>query len=133
MKSTFVKYAAAATIGALLSLPGVALAQEAGSSTLGIEVTRIDAVAKGWSVRKSVLDQAIFNDKGEEIGTVVDVIVTPEEALSYAIVSDGGYLGIAEHHVAVPVDQIKIVDDKFQLPGATKDTLQKAPAFVYAK
>ena len=133
MKTSLVKYVAVAALGTVLSLPGLAAAQQAGSSTLGIEVTKIEAVAKGWSIRKSVLDKAIFNDKGEEIGTITDVIATPDDALSYAIISDGGYLGVAEHYVAVPVSQIKIVDGKFQLPGATKDTLQKAPAFVYAE
>lgn len=126
------KWTVASALGFSLATIGVAGAQVAGTTTLGIEVTRVEAVAKGWSLKKALLDQSIFNDKGEEIGTVADVIVTPEESLSYAIISDGGYLGIAEHYVAIPIDQIKIVKNKFQLPGATKDALQKAPAFKYA-
>ncbi len=125
--------AVAAGLGALMTMTIPAVAQEAGRTTLGVSVTTIDAVAKGWSIRKEVLDHSVYNEKGEEIGTVADVIVSPSEAISYAIVSDGGYLGIAEHYVAVPVNQFKVVGGKYQLPGATKDALKNAPAFRYTK
>jgi len=41
-------------------------------------------------------------------------------------------LGIDRHDVAIPVSQIKQVDGKFVLAGATKDTLKAMPPFEYA-
>ena len=40
--------------------------------------------------------------------------------MSYAIVGTGGFLGVAQHDVAIPVGQLKVEGDKLMLPGATK-------------
>src|SRR4029434_4240506 len=47
--------------------------------------------------RKTILDKAVYNSSGEKIGEVADLIITPEKAVSYAIVGTGGVLGIAQH------------------------------------
>jgi len=31
-----------------------------------------------------------------------DIIITPEKAVSYAIIGTGGFLGLAKHDVAIP-------------------------------
>jgi hypothetical protein len=61
------------------------------------------------------------------------LIVTPSRSLSYAIVGVGGFLGIGEHNVAVPVSKFKQQMGKITLPGATKDALKAAPKFEYAQ
>jgi hypothetical protein len=63
---------------------------------------------------------------------VDDIIVAPDEAISYAIMSVGGFLGLGEHYVAIPVNQCKADDGKFVLPGATKNTLKAIPKFEYS-
>ncbi len=59
--------------------------------------------------------------------------MTPSRSLSYAIVGVGGFLGLGEHNVAVPVSMFKQQMGKITLPGATKDALKAAPKFEYAK
>ena len=49
-----------------------------------------------------------------------------------AIVNVGGFLGLAKHDVAIPVSQLKLIDKKLVLPGATKDALKASPEFQYA-
>ena len=83
--------------------------------------------AKGWSVKHTILGQRVYNDNKERVGTIDDIIVTPDKAISYAIVNAGGFLGLAKHNVAVPVSQFKLVDKKLVLPGATKDALKASP------
>ena len=34
----------------------------------------------------------VYNDKNEKVGVVDDLIITPEKAVSYAIVGTGGFL-----------------------------------------
>ena len=53
--------------------------------------------------------------------------------MTYAIVNAGGFLAVAKHDVAVPVSQLKLVDNKLVLAGATKDALKASPPFEYAK
>jgi hypothetical protein len=65
------------------------------------------------------------------VGTLDDVIVTPDKSVSYAIVNAGGFLAVAKHDIAVP-SHFKLVDNKLVLPGATKDALEASPPFEYA-
>ena len=112
---------------------GTALGQVAGSTTIGVTVDEQKVLAVGWSAKKQILDKAVYNSSGEKIGEVEDLIITPEKAVSYAIVGTGGFLGIDRHDVAIPVGQLKLEGDKLMLPGATKEGLKALPKFVYAK
>ena len=108
-------------------------AQVAGSTTVGISVEEMKMVALGWSAKKKILGKAVYNDKNEKIGTVDDLIITPEKSVSYAIVGAGGFLGMGKHDVAVPVGQFKEDKGRIILAGATKDALKAMPKFEYAK
>jgi sporulation protein YlmC with PRC-barrel domain len=108
-------------------------AQVAGTTLLGVTVTELQEVTKGWSVKRKILGQPVYNDNKERVGTVDDLIVTPDKAISYAIVNAGGFLGLAKHYVAIPVSQLKLVDKKLVLPGATKEALKASPEFQYAQ
>ena len=88
-------------------------------------------VATGWSAQRQVLRQPVFNDKDERIGTVDDIIIAPNKAISYVVINAGGFIGVTKHDVAIPVSQLQAVDGKLVLPGATRD--HKAnPPFEYA-
>jgi sporulation protein YlmC with PRC-barrel domain len=75
----------------------------------------------------------LFTTTTTNVGSVDDIIITPEKAVSYAIIGTGGFLGLAKHDVAIPVSQFKLVDKKLVLPGATKDALKAIPEFQYAQ
>jgi sporulation protein YlmC with PRC-barrel domain len=108
-------------------------AQVAGSTTLGVTVEELKAVAIGWSAKKKILGKDVYNDKNEKIGVVDDLIITPDRSLSYAIIGAGGFLGIGKHDVAIPVGQFKEDKGKIVLAGASKDALKAMPKFEYAK
>ena len=117
---------------ALIS-PTISHAQVAGSTLLGVSVAELQEVVNGWSVKRTILGQPVYNDNNERVGSVDDIIITPEKAVSYAIIGTGGFLGLAKHDVAIPVSQFKLVDKKLVLPGATKDALKAIPEFQYAQ
>ena len=108
-------------------------AQVAGSTTVGVTVEEMKVVALGWSAKKKILGKAVYNDKNEKIGTVDDLIITPDKSVSYAIIGAGGFLGMGKHDVAVPVGQFKEDKGRIVLAGATKDALKAMPKFEYAK
>jgi sporulation protein YlmC with PRC-barrel domain len=108
-------------------------AQVAGSTTLAISVEELKAVAIGWSAKKKILGKDVYNDTGDKIGVVDDLIITPDRSISYAIIGAGGFLGIAKHDVAIPVGRFKEDKGRIVLAGATKDALKAAPKFEYAK
>jgi PRC-barrel domain len=121
------------SVGLMLMLSHTVHAQVAGSTLVGVTVTEMRDVAVGWSVKRKILNAPVFNDQKEKIGEVVDIIVTPAKAVSYAIVNAGGYLKITKHDVAIPVSQLKLVEGKLVLPGATRAALKASPEFKYAK
>jgi sporulation protein YlmC with PRC-barrel domain len=94
---------------------------------LGVTVNELRDVTKGWSAKRSILGQPVYNDKDERVGSVDDIVVTRDKAVSYAIVNAGGFLGLMKHNVAIPVSQFKLVDKKFVLPGVTKEALKASP------
>ena len=108
-------------------------AQVAGSTTIGASQKEMKLVAVGWSAKKKILGTAVYNDKNEKIGTVDDIIIAPDRAVSFAIIGVGGFVGIGKHDVAIPVNQIREEKDRLVLPGATNEALKALPEFQYAK
>jgi sporulation protein YlmC with PRC-barrel domain len=109
-----------------------AQAQVPGSTLIGVAAAELTAVTLGWSAKKQVLGKAVFNDQKRRIGTIDDIIVAPDRAISYAIIGAGGCVGLGKHDVAIPVNQIKQVEGRFVLAGGTKDALKAMPPFKYA-
>jgi sporulation protein YlmC with PRC-barrel domain len=115
-----------------LAAPTISHAQVAGTTLLGVSVEEMRNVALGWSVKRTILGQPVYNDNNERVGSIDDIIIAPDKAISYAIVNARGYLGLAKHDVAVPVSKFKLVEGKLVLPGATKEALKASPEFQYA-
>src|SRR6476660_10520456 len=103
--------------------------QVVGSTQLGVAVAELRDVTTGWSAKRQVLGKTVYNDSGDGIGKVDDIIVSPDKAVSYAIIGAGGFLGVGRHDVAIPVSQIKQSDGKLVLTGATKDAIKAMPPF----
>jgi PRC-barrel domain protein len=72
------------------------VAQMAGVSVSTVELRD---VAAGWSAKKQILGKGVYNDTGDKVGEINDLIVTPTKAVSYAIVGVGGFLGMGEHEI----------------------------------
>jgi sporulation protein YlmC with PRC-barrel domain len=106
--------------------------QVVGSTQLGVAYAELRDVTTGWSTKKQVLGKKVFNDSGETVGTIDDIIVSPDKAVSYAIIGAGGFLGVGRHDVAIAVSQLKESGDRFILAGATKDAIKAMPEFEYA-
>jgi len=113
-------------------LMGLADAQIAGSTAVGITVTEANRIAMGWSVKRSLLGKPVFNDVGEKIGRVQDLIVAPDRSVSYLIVGAGGFIGIGTHDVAIPVSQVHDRNGRLEMSGATREVVKAMPPFVYA-
>jgi len=127
-------FTAIAAASVLLAGATTAIGQQVvGSTQLGIAVAELRDVTTGWSAKRQVLGKTIYNDSGDGIGKVDDIIVAPDKAVSYAIIGAGGFLCVGRHDVAIPVGQLKQQSDgKFVLAGATKDALKAMPPFEYA-
>jgi hypothetical protein len=118
--------------GLALIVPAVAGAQVAGSTVVGVAAAEMREVTAGWSAKRQVLGQPVYNEKNEKIGAIDDIIVSPAKAVSYAIVGVGGFLGVARHDVVVAVSQFSLTDGRLVLAGGSKEALQAMPSFEYS-
>jgi len=80
-----------------------------------------------------VLGATVLNEANEKVGTIDDLIVTPNDKVPYAVLSIGGFLGVGTRLVVVPYDTLKAGDKIMVLPGATRDSLKTLPEFNYVK
>ncbi len=122
-----------AALALMLMSAGSVHGQVAGSATTGIGAEEMKVVALGWSAKKQILGKDVYNDTNQKIGVIDDLIITPDKAVSFAIIGAGGFLGVGKHDVAIPVSQLKPDRDKFILPGATRDRIKAMPEFEYGK
>src|SRR5262245_11200468 len=81
----------------------------------------------------SVIGSSVFTAADENIGDINDLIVDNKGTVQAAIVGVGGFLGMGEKDVAVPLDKINVARDEnnaIKLTiAASRDDLDKAPAF----
>ena len=92
----------------------------------------VSAVKLENGVRASKLIGAtVYSEQNEGVGSVDDLVMTEGNKVTVAVVAVGGFLGLGSKLVAVPFDQLKRDADRVVLPGATKETLNAMPNFVY--
>jgi hypothetical protein len=115
----------------LVATAGNAGAPVAGTVTLGTTMEVTQAIAVGHRASK-LIGAPVYNEQEEKVGSIDDLIITPDHSLSYAILSVGGFLGLGGRLVAIPVEQIRDEKGRLILPGATKEALKKVPEFQYA-
>jgi hypothetical protein len=116
---------------ALASLVAAPLAQAQVTGTATVGIRTLQTIASGWSVKKQVLGKLVYNEEGDQVGRIDDLIVGPNTPVPFVIIGAGGFVGLNRHHVAIPAEQLRERDGTFVLPGATKAVIKALPPFEY--
>jgi hypothetical protein len=127
-----IRQATTSLVGAALlaaSLASPALAQ---GTQQTVSLMQVDpaTLATGYRTSK-VVGSTVVNEANVPVGTIDDLIVTPNEKVPFAVLSVGGFLGIGTKFVVVPFSELQMQDHKVVLTGATKASLNALPAFTY--
>ena len=116
------KYAVAGLAASAL-LATVAFAQSP-SATTDRATTAAPAAAsdtssfKGsWRASKLV-GLNVYNDSNESLGSINDLLTDKSGNIKAVVIGVGGFLGVGEHLVAVPLDKVKFVDEPIAYTGA---------------
>jgi sporulation protein YlmC with PRC-barrel domain len=120
--------AGAAVVAAALTGPAFS---QGTPQTLSLMKVDPASVATGYRVSK-VVGSTVVNEANETVGTIDDLIVTPNERVPFAVLSVGGFLGMGTKYVVVPFSSLVVKDKKMVVPGATKDSLKSLPEFKYS-
>ena len=120
------KYAIAGIAGSAL-LASVAFAQSPStnsantdSATKAAPATASDTTSfKGnWRASKLV-GLNVYNDSNESLGSINDLLTDKSGDIKGVVIGVGGFLGVGEHLVAVPLDKVKFVEDPIAYTGAS--------------
>jgi len=88
--------------------------------------------AGDWTSMGAYHNQDVYNRSGEKIGTVKELLVTPEGRVGAAVIGVGRFLGVGEKDVAVPFSALQFdgrENNRRIVIDAMKETLQGAPTF----
>ena len=111
------KYTIAGVAGSML-LATVAFAQTPAAQTPAATTTdkagatsNMSASHQGeWRASKMV-GLNVYNDKNESVGSINDMLTDKSGAIKAVVIGVGGFLGVGEHLVAVPMDKVKFVSE----------------------
>lgn len=78
-----------------------------------------------------VIGSAVYNEQRQKIGTINDLLISNGHDVGTAVISVGGFLGIASKLIEVPYAQIRMQDNRLVMPGASKDQLKQLPQYKY--
>jgi len=70
----------------------------------------------------------LYNARGNELGDVEQVVQGPD-GKQYIVVGAGGFLGIGEKHVAIPVERVGLRGDRLVTQDLTEDQIRALPSF----
>ena len=105
------------------------------SSTASATTLSSSQVQGDWRASK-VVGLSVYNDNNEKLGSINDLLMDKSGNIKAAVLGVGGFLGVGEHLVAVPLDQVKFVTEPVaytgtastSAPGASGSSMANKPA-----
>jgi sporulation protein YlmC with PRC-barrel domain len=118
------KYLAAALLGTAL-LTGAALAENATTDRSNINT----AVHREGQWRSSkLIGVNVYNDNNEKIGDIQELSVDKSGKVDNVVLGVGGFLGMGEHYVAVPMEKLKWVNEPVRTSSTSTAPADKSNA-----
>jgi sporulation protein YlmC with PRC-barrel domain len=116
------KYLAAALLGTTL-LTGAAFAQNQTTDRSNVNT----AVHKEGQWRASkVIGVNVYNEANEKIGDIQEIIIDKSAKVDNVVLGVGGFLGMGEHYIAVPMEKLKWVDEPVRTSSTTTAPADKS-------
>jgi len=103
-----------------------ATTDRAGSASSSIPESSLQG---DWRASK-VVGLSVYNDKNEKLGSINDILMDKSGTIKAVVLGVGGFLGMGEHLVAVPLDKVKFVNEPVVYTGAASsgNSMTKNPA-----
>jgi hypothetical protein len=131
-QSTAAQAPATAAQGQAVQEPAKQEAEKPATPPPGMKFIEVQNEAQ-FLAKQEVIGKEVVNAGDEQLGTIADLVMDRDQKLVGVVLSVGGFLGIGDKWVAVPVDQIDFPTDgqPARLKVAvTEEQLKNAPDFV---
>ena len=115
-------------LAASAMLVTVAFAQSPGATTdkAAPAAAATDTSFHGnWRASK-VVGLSVYNDNNESIGSINELLMDKSGSIKAVVIGVGGFLGVGEHLVAIPLDKVKFVNEPVAYTGMSSNTGPKS-------
>src|SRR5579871_1701442 len=92
-------------------------ADKAASSSTSSATTISSSQLQGdWRASK-VVGLSVYNDNNEKLGSINDLLMDKSGNIKAVVLGVGGFLGVGEHLVAVPLEKVKFSNEPVSYTG----------------
>ena len=112
---------------AALAMPAAAQTAATPTGNTGTAATTYQMKAGEWRASK-VQGVNVYNTNDEKIGDVKELLLSRDGKIEAVVVGVGGFLGMGEHDVALPFDQVQWIDQPRETRTTTSSGSSAAPA-----
>lgn len=88
--------------------------------TTGVQATGASipesSVNGDWRASK-IVGLKVYNDNNESLGSINDLLMDKGGSIKAVVLGVGGFLGVGQHLVAVPLDKVKFVNEPVVYTG----------------
>jgi sporulation protein YlmC with PRC-barrel domain len=78
-----------------------------------------------------LIGSAVYGAAGGSVGDVADLIVDRDGRVSAVVISVGGFLGIGNKLIAIPIDAVKFGENDRLTVNLTRNQIAQAPGYSY--
>jgi hypothetical protein len=114
--------------------PSLTLAETRSSDT--VIVVPMDALPSYGSLVSAWYKQPVYDPSEKRVGTVSDMLLSADGSINAVMLDVGGFLGVGEKHVAVPLSAISLTKKKnkaWLTINTTKEAVKNASGYSYDK
>lgn len=102
-----------------------------------IQAAPLHVVTKSVTVQINASDymgKSVIGHAGEEIGTIEKLVTKSDGLDTYAVIGIGGFLGMGQKDVAIPLNELTLQGEKWSLAnGITKELLKNEMLYEEAE
>jgi len=90
-------------------------------------------MTNGWNrahAASEIVGTQVKNDQGELLGKIKDLVFDDEGRISFAVLGYGGFLGMGQNLIAVPITSLSYIQEtRYFAMNTTKEAIESAPHF----
>jgi sporulation protein YlmC with PRC-barrel domain len=122
------KHLAAAVVATALMVGGAHAQTGTMSNSTGASTSSSASMHQEGEWRASKLPGVnVYNDNNDKVGSINDVILDKSGKIAAVIIGVGGFLGVGEHYVSVPFDQLKWSNEPVRTASSSSTSTGAAP------
>jgi sporulation protein YlmC with PRC-barrel domain len=84
--------------------------------------TQIPSEFRAMRVEEMV-GKSVYNSAGDRVGEIDRIVVNRSSRATGAVVGVGGFMGVGEKQVVVPLDRMRMQGDRIVVPNLTKESV----------